>query len=271
MGKWEIVDVILEHVQTIDFDKTDDDVSLFETTIRYLGGLISGTPPHTHQHRTMLTPPAYDLLTGPLKSQAATRYPPSTIKAVLTQAVRLADNLKVAFHTPTGIPDNILRFNPPRTTNSTTNGLATIGTLVLEWTRLSDITGNPEYARLAQRAESHLLSPQPPAVGEPFPGLLGSDVDISTGLFVTSAGGWGGGSDSFYEYLVKMHVYSPSRFGGYMDRFLPAAESSLAYLLSHPVGHPELTYLAMWENATTLHFVSEHRIPPFLLHRRSKC
>lgn len=211
----------------------------------------------------MLTPfPAYDLLTGPLKSQAATRYPPSTIKAVLTQAVRLADNLKVAFHTPTGIPDNILRFNPPRITNSTTNGLATIGTLVLEWTRLSDITGNPEYARLAQRAESYLLSPQPPAVGEPFPGLLGSDVNISTGLFVTSAGGWGGGSDSFYEYLVKMHVYSPSRFGGYLDRFLPAAESSLAYLLSHPAGHPELTYLAMWENATTLHFISEHRTPP---------
>ena len=45
MGKWEIVDVILEHVQDIDFDKTDDDVSLFETTIRYLGGLISGSSP----------------------------------------------------------------------------------------------------------------------------------------------------------------------------------------------------------------------------------
>ncbi|KAK0743110.1 glycoside hydrolase family 47 protein [Schizothecium vesticola] len=241
MGKWEIVDVILGHVQTIDFDKTDDDVSLFETTIRYLGGLIS----------------AYDLLTGPLKTQA-TRYPPSTIQDILTQAVRLADNLKVAFHTPSGIPDNILRFNPPRTTNSTTNGLATIGTLVLEWTRLSDITGNPEYARLAQTAESHLLSPQPPSIGEPFPGLLGSDVNISTGLFVSSSGGWGGGSDSFYEYLVKMHVYSPSRFGAYRDRFLAATDSSLAYLLSHSTARPDLTYLAMWENATTLHFVSEH-------------
>jgi mannosyl-oligosaccharide alpha-1,2-mannosidase len=43
MGNWKIVDVILEHVQIIDFDKTDDDVSLFETTIRYLGDLISGT------------------------------------------------------------------------------------------------------------------------------------------------------------------------------------------------------------------------------------
>lgn len=39
----------LEYIATVDFTKTPDTVSLFETTIRYLGGLISG----------------YDLLTGP--------------------------------------------------------------------------------------------------------------------------------------------------------------------------------------------------------------
>ncbi len=38
----EIVDTILEYIPTIDFDKTDDEVSLFETTIRYLGGMLSG-------------------------------------------------------------------------------------------------------------------------------------------------------------------------------------------------------------------------------------
>lgn len=42
MQNWEVVDQILAFVQTIDFDKAIGDVSLFETTIRYLGGLLSG-------------------------------------------------------------------------------------------------------------------------------------------------------------------------------------------------------------------------------------
>jgi mannosyl-oligosaccharide alpha-1,2-mannosidase len=37
-----IVDQILKFVPTINFSKTSTEVSLFETTIRYLGGLLSG-------------------------------------------------------------------------------------------------------------------------------------------------------------------------------------------------------------------------------------
>lgn len=44
----EIVDQILEHISGIDYSKTDSMCSLFETTIRYLGGMLS----------------AYDLLSG---------------------------------------------------------------------------------------------------------------------------------------------------------------------------------------------------------------
>jgi mannosyl-oligosaccharide alpha-1,2-mannosidase len=129
--------------------------------------------------------------------------------------------------------------------------------LVLEWTRLSDLTDDVEYGRLAQKAESYLLHPQPP-LGEPFPGLLGSDVNLTTGLFVNGNGGWGGGTDSFYEYLIKMFLYDPDRFGEYRDRWITAADSSIKYLVSHPTTRPDLTFLAMWRNQT-LHFVSEHR------------
>ncbi len=38
----EVVDVILEYIPTINFSKTGSSVSLFETTIRYLGGMLSG-------------------------------------------------------------------------------------------------------------------------------------------------------------------------------------------------------------------------------------
>lgn len=37
-----VVNQILEYIPTINFDEAKDQVSLFETTIRYLGGMLSG-------------------------------------------------------------------------------------------------------------------------------------------------------------------------------------------------------------------------------------
>lgn len=56
MESAEIVNQIIEYVPTIDWSVSIDNepVSLFETTIRYMGGLLSG----------------YDLLNGPLKQLA---------------------------------------------------------------------------------------------------------------------------------------------------------------------------------------------------------
>lgn len=42
MDSPEIVKTILEHVSKLDYSKTDTQVSVFETTIRYLGGMLSG-------------------------------------------------------------------------------------------------------------------------------------------------------------------------------------------------------------------------------------
>jgi mannosyl-oligosaccharide alpha-1,2-mannosidase len=84
---------------------------------------------------------------------------------------------------------------------------------VLEWTRLSDLTGETSYGRLAQRAEEYLLDPQPQRLAEPFPGLVGSTIAIRNGSFVDDAGGWGGGDDSFYEYLIKVRLSYPVAAG----------------------------------------------------------
>jgi mannosyl-oligosaccharide alpha-1,2-mannosidase len=125
--------------------------------------------------------------------------------------------MKFAFDTPSGVPANNLNLEAQTTDGGDTNGIATIGTLVLEWTRLSDLTGNDEYAKLSQKGESHLLAPKP-ASNVPFPGLVGTNVNLTTGEFVDARGGWGGGDDSFYEYLIKMYIYDPSRFETYKDR-----------------------------------------------------
>ncbi|KAL1842930.1 hypothetical protein VTJ49DRAFT_3718 [Mycothermus thermophilus] len=239
MGEWDVVDQILQYIPEIDFSKTMGMVSLFETTIRYLGGLLS----------------AYDLLTGFFNQEVKHRT--LHVEAILRQARRLADNLKVGFDTPSGVPDNLLWFDPPRKAGSTVNSIATAGTLVLEWTRLADLTGDDEYAELAQRAEKYLLRPEPAEVAEPFPGLLGTDVRIADGLFVNGNGGWGGGTDSFYEYLIKMYLYDRVRFGEYAERWLAAADSSMRHLVSHPTARPDLTFLAMW-HGTELRFASGH-------------
>ncbi|CAN8098067.1 unnamed protein product [Discula destructiva] len=244
MGKTEVVAQILDWVPQIDFSISFNDtgVSVFETTIRYLGGLLS----------------AYDLLTGPLASE----YGNNTSKAatVLAQAKSLGDNLKFAFDTPTGISDNSIFLNPPRLANSTDNGVATIGTLVLEWTRLSDLTGDPTYGELAQKGESYLIKPLNPELGEPFPGLLGSGVSISNGSFLDSQGGWTGGTDSFYEYLIKMFLYDRKRFFTYKDRWVLAVDSSIKYLASHPTTRPDLTFLSYYFNNSMngLYYYSEH-------------
>ena len=43
-----IVDIILNYIPTIDYDVTDSQVSLFETTIRYLGGMLAGMYSSSH-------------------------------------------------------------------------------------------------------------------------------------------------------------------------------------------------------------------------------
>jgi mannosyl-oligosaccharide alpha-1,2-mannosidase len=159
------------------------------------------------------------------------------IEVLLSQARALADIMSYSFlQSPTGIPHNELYFPGPQdaekvysTDRSDDNGLATLGTLILEWTRLSDQTGNRTYFDLASKAQSYLLNPQPPSQ-EPFPGLISSVMSISTGQLRGGSVSWSGGADSFYEYLIKMFVYDPERFKIYKDRWILAADSSIKHL-----------------------------------------
>lgn len=228
MGNQDAVQKILDHIDTIDFSKTNDEVSLFETTIRYLAGMLSG----------------YDLLKGPAANLGIKS---SQVDNLLTQSKKLADVLKFAFNTPSGVPYNDINLSSQGNNGARTNGLAVTGTLVLEWTHLSDLTGDDEYAKLSQKAQSYLLNPQPSS-GEPFPGLVGSNINISNGHFTDGAVAWNGGDDSFYEYLIKMYVYDPKRFESYKDRWVLAAESTIKHLASHPSVRPELTFLASYNN-----------------------
>ncbi|KAF7585273.1 maturation of Asn-linked oligosaccharides protein [Aspergillus hancockii] len=223
-----IVNQIVDHIAQIDYSKTKDRVSLFETTIRYLGGMLSG----------------YDLLKGPASDLVDDT---AKVEGLLAQSKNLADILKFAFDTPSGVPYNTIDITSHGNDGAQTNGLAVTGTLVLEWTRLSDLTGDQQYAQLSQKAESYLLNPQPKSA-EPFPGLVGSNINITTGDFTDGHVSWDGGDDSFYEYLIKMYVYNPNKFSTYKDRWVQAAESTIKNLASHPSTRPDLTFLSSYDN-----------------------
>jgi mannosyl-oligosaccharide alpha-1,2-mannosidase len=72
-----------------------------------------------------------------------------------------------------------------------------LGTLVLEWQHLSDLTGNPEYGNLAQKAMDYFLEPNE----EVWPGLTGGNFSVETGKLLDAYGGWTSGNDSAYEVI----------------------------------------------------------------------
>ena len=193
------------------------------------------------------------MLKGPMSSLAPDS---KKVDILLKQAVSLADSLSIAFNTTSGVPDPTVFLNPTRRiSGSSSNNIAEVGTLVLEWTRLSDISGDKKYAELAQKGESYLLNPT--GSPEAWPGLVGSDVRIQDGTFLNSNGGWSGGTDSFYEYLIKMYQYDPEAFAEYKDRWVLAADSTMAHLASHPTSRKDLTFLSQYSGQTT-YPVSSH-------------
>ncbi|EKG12128.1 Glycoside hydrolase family 47 [Macrophomina phaseolina MS6] len=257
MGLQSIVDRSLEFIPTIDYtnDSTDSLCSLFETNVRgcsLINRDVNYLSPYQIRHLAGLLS-AHDLLTGPLADLVKNQ---TQADSLLKQAQTLADTIKFGFDTPTGIPSNNLYINNRTTDNSTDNNIAQVGTLVLEWTRLSDLTGDPQYGKLAQRGQSYLVNPQG-SFGQPYPGLIGIEINITTGRFTRDLGGWVGGVDSFYEYLIKMYVYDPTRFEYYKDRWVTAVESTMTYLESHPDSRPDLAFLAL-HNGSRIIGYSQH-------------
>lgn len=108
MGEVEIIGEILEHVKTIRFkDGSFDPISVFETTIRYMGGLLS----------------AYDLLDGPFAHLGFDRV---DVKMLLDKAKDVGDLLSEAFEVGSILPSKDI----PRQKEDTT--FADAGSLVCE-------------------------------------------------------------------------------------------------------------------------------------------
>jgi mannosidase alpha-like ER degradation enhancer 2 len=151
-------------VDHLSFDK-DISVKVFEVTIRLLGGLLSG----------------YEM-TGDAR--------------LLHLADDLGARLLPAFNTPTGMPYMYVNLRTGKTTGARSNP-AEIGTLILEFGTLSKLTNKPVYMEKAKRALVELYKRRSKI------DLVGEEIDVETGGWVSKASHVGGGIDSYYEYVLK--------------------------------------------------------------------
>eukprot|EP00752_Nemacystus_decipiens_P003825 g3519.t1 len=203
---------------TSDMDlDVDQNVNVFETTIRVLGGLLA----------------AYHL---------------SAEEALLAKATDLGLRLAKAFDSPSGIPYSDVNLRSGRAFNprsSPGSSLSEATTLQLEFSYLSKLTGDPFFHDVAQRASDAVeearvkLAWGQKGDGEQQ-GLAPVFVDPESGLFGESGGAVGGTSglvtlgargDSYYEYLLKQWLFSNKEDERYLWRYQEAVEAVEATLL----------------------------------------
>ncbi|KAK2609622.1 hypothetical protein N8I77_003116 [Diaporthe amygdali] len=178
MGLRDEFDEAVEAVARIDFGQsTSPRVNMFETNIRYLGGLMA----------------AYDL---------------SGRSVLLAKAVELGDMLFAGFNTESRMPVDFFDMDQSKSGEGlqVEGGVvaASPGTLLLEFTRLTQLTGDPKYySAIAPIADLFYEGQNKTNL----PGIWPQWISMSTPDVVTgTAFSLGSGADSLFEYVVKMHA-----------------------------------------------------------------
>ncbi|XP_022948586.1 alpha-mannosidase I MNS4 isoform X1 [Cucurbita moschata] len=187
-----------------DINKT---VSIFETTIRVLGGLLSA---HliASDHTTGMKVASYE-------------------NQLLDLAEDLARRLLPAFDTPTGIPFGSVNLlygvdEHESKITSTAGG----GTLTLEFGVLSRLTDDPIFEQVTKNAVRGLWARRSKL------NLVGAHINVFTGEWTQKDAGIGTSIDSFYEYLLKAYLL----FGDeeYLFIFQEAYGAAMHYLFNDP-------------------------------------
>ena len=255
----------------------DSKVQVFETAIRGMGGLLSAHLFATGDLPiTGYKPPSEEAAyarTWPRNTaedrQHGIRWKNGMVYdgQLLRLAYDLGSRLIPAFFTTTGIPyprvnlRHGIPFYPNSTLdfdieegqcNSAQQGVAEItencsagaGSLVLEFTVLSRLTGDERFEKLAKRAFWAIWNRRSSI------DLIGAGIDAENGQWIGPYTGIGAGIDSFFEYALKSHILlSREAHPAYMDsshqkdpaRFLPALsdheESADAFLQAWTEAH----------------------------------
>jgi mannosyl-oligosaccharide alpha-1,2-mannosidase len=223
MGMWDELTLSVDFIiENIDFRNPEGLVDPFETTIRYLGALVS----------------LVELVDAKVIPEKV--IPTVKRKQLLRKTELLAHNLLPAYDSPTGMPwprvdfaqhigvpdpPSVYLENPDKTRyKRPAIGPARIGSNILENCVLSKLTDNWEYCAKATQSWTHLVWNKWIVDA---PGLLDSPIDIFTSEPVGRQKQWDAGHDSYYEYLIKAALLLPHSPNAktYSNRWINAAEA----------------------------------------------
>ncbi|KAF7488552.1 ER degradation-enhancing alpha-mannosidase-like protein 3 [Sarcoptes scabiei] len=183
-------------INEVSFD-SDIVVSVFETNIRVLGGLLSA-----------------HVLAQRIKSER------NIMLWYNDQLLRMADDigsrLLAAFSTKTGIPHPRVNLkygmNSSKIQSLQETCTSCAGTMILEFAALSRLTNNPVYEIKARKAMDYLWNQR-----HRQSDLVGNIINIDTGDWIRKESGVGAGIDSYYEYCLKAYILLGDEI--YLDRF----------------------------------------------------
>ncbi|CAG4955210.1 unnamed protein product [Colias eurytheme] len=197
-------------IRDVTFDH-DIIVSVFETNIRMVGGLLSA---HVLATALKNEVPALHWYNGEL----------------LQKAEDLGRRLLPAFNTSTGIPHGRvnLRHGIRGLSESRETCTACAGTMILEMAALSRLTGNPVFEQKAHKAMDGLWK-----IRHRTSDLMGTVINIHSGDWVRKDSGVGAGIDSYYEYCLKAYILLGDE--KYLARFNRHYNAVMKYISRGPI------------------------------------
>lgn len=202
LGDQDRFEYYVDSLKNLSFD-VPTVVSVFETNIRVVGGLLSA-----HLYASV-----------PRLGHAIPGYEGH----LLAKAYDLAERLLAAFSSPTGIPyprvDLQKGVVPIGGKYWSDTSSAAAGTLVLEWGLLSRLTDDPRFERAARLAFWQVWERRSSL------NLLGMGLNSVTGKWTEPFGTVAASSDSWYEYALKYGLlFDDSSFLGAWEEAFAALQ-----------------------------------------------
>lgn len=199
-------------IRDVSFDN-DVVVSVFETNIRMLGGLIS----------------SHVLVLYIQEKQNRMLWYKGEL---LAMAKDLGYRLLPAFNTSTGVPHPRINLRyglkSAKLGNVRETCTACAGTMILELAALSRLTGESVFEEKAHQAMDFLWQQRHRASD-----LMGTVINIHSGDWIRRDSGVGAGIDSYYEYCLKAYILLG--YESYLERFNKHYSAIMKYVSQGPL------------------------------------
>ncbi|KAF9094567.1 hypothetical protein BGX27_001407 [Mortierella sp. AM989] len=199
-------------------DLTDNGIRFYESVVQYLGGMLSAAE-----------------LGGDDDSE------------ILEAAISLGDRLVQAFADSKYLPGSRIFKNGTIAPNEDLMdmvSLSEVGTFQIEFRKLSQLSGNEKFTKIAQESFDYLKT-----LKTKVPGLYPAYFDPEASSTEDYVASFGSLSDSFYEYLLKTYILTGDV--KFKELYTSTIDAMHTYLISRPYKKSEsYLVLGVYDTAT---------------------